>query len=409
MSERLRQLLHEGVGDVREPDLVGGALRSATRLGRTRRMTGLGAAVLVVAGLTGGYLGWQPATDDPAPHGDLTVDTPADSVPDRWDTIPDTLYFTTGLDGRPGLASLAADGTIEAADFTFPSSAGGTVGLSPDGHWWSVLDATGLSIGMTLDDDGKLSGSRPTMLTIAQDDLCGPHRWSPDGSRIVVGSCAPGAVGLVIVDTTNGTVAETIELPDVDPDVMRYFFSAVWNADGSAMVWGDADDGFVIADADGNDPQPFDIAIPDSRQQDPVAGTPAMLFVGSVHSLSADGRYAGITWGYSEDGALPDVEQADPNDSYDPQGTGPFSVDSMHVDELIDTTTGETVPLPEEIPQIFAMAVSPNGEMLIHHFDGVNGGEWIRLYSSDWEMLDERELTDDLEANAGGVEFASYL
>lgn len=351
MTQKLRRVLHDSAHDSKVPGFAVSARNRARRLRRTRRLATATAAAVAVLGLAAGYAGTQPVDVT----GDSATPTPS------WSDIPSRRYYTAYDDGVPSVVKTNGD-EWQQTTLAIRPDLDDTWTISPDGRWWSLNDDDGLHIGPLQDADQNVRGTLPAVAELAEPSLCGPHSWSPDASRIIVGDCQSDEGALLIVDAETGVVLQRIEAPaGMSAEVMRTPYSvAVWLADGGHIVWGNYRDGFTIAGPDGGDAKPFEAGDVAARwdeafppEESPFDGSP---FTSGISGISADGRYVCHEIDLGKGDMIENYEPIDPDETPNPPGG--------YCGALIDTRTGETFsPGGVEIRQV--VRFSPTGEMLI--------------------------------------------
>ncbi|GAA4899233.1 hypothetical protein LX16_0797 [Stackebrandtia albiflava] len=344
MTDEFRELLHRRADGVKSAPLAEPAMTAGRRLGYVRDSVAGVAAVAVAAGLVGGYLVLDPATGGAptAEDGAVLPAVPTDAVAGeigRWTALPETLVYGNNGLGSDQAASLVTGDTYETLPLPyFTDDDGGDVEhtpwfVSPNGMNVASATEEGLSI-------GRLDAEADTLVHESAT-LCGLINWSPDSSRVVVSDCAGDTVDLILVDAVSGAVnrlATDLPVEGEDSD----WVTAIWNADGSRLIWGNTPLGFTIADADGSDPEPFDAGVlPNAAEILDQHTIDTKLLPGEaenprtrITAVSADGNLV-----------CHDVTYGDP--------TGYHAMDrvSGHIEPgcnyLLDVSTGQRIEFPE--------------------------------------------------------------
>lgn len=183
-------------------------------------------------------------------HGDILVGVDVNSADDTVDNLTYQL--------------VAPSGEITVLPWVVSTSG---VYLSPDGSRVLILGGGNGDSAMTLHN---LDGNR----LFKSDFSYGNLEWSPDGTRIAIGSYTGKEVGLHVLDATTGTLAK---LNDFQANM---FSRLAWSPDASQ-----------IAFASG-----FDLYIASSTRP----GPPERVAIGMDPAWSRDGRYLA----YTRDGDL---------------------------------------------------------------------------------------------------------
>lgn len=343
--------LKESLGDLAESvqnaDLYDRALRRSRRIGRNRAAAVAGAS-LAVLGLAGAGLLIRPVASDgptpvvappsrPAPS--VVPSAPPSAAPSR--PAPSSSAATTPTT-PPVAATTAVPQSRSLSDLPgrvfYRSGQDRIIRLSPDGAVRTVLETAyenaavspgGDRIAYLADGALRLAGSPEPVLDGPVDPEQLPA-WSPDGTRLIVAAPEPGVLTVRTGDFT--------KLPD---SLGGQHFR--WSGDGRRLIYGTPACRLKVAAAGGR-----------SGTTVPVLGDPetARNPDGSAacRPLSADRTGRRVTAPLDSAGG-------------DPSG-GPLTADA-----LIDTETGDVLPLPVT-GRVTGLLYGPDGDLLIRTSDG---------------------------------------
>jgi hypothetical protein len=258
-SADLRTALQELSEDVRTPDLLDRALRTARGIRRRRiavAVTGTVAAVVAtivaISPWRGSDSGLGPATSTPPPN-------PTTSAPETTEypiagqtmtylpgqqpaTLRGTSYYLTH-DDKPARSQLvrAHAGKVERTEL--PTDEFGTASVSPDGRWIAWVMANG---SLTIAD---ITGASPH--AIAPDAVPMPFNvpaWTPDSTAIVyTASAGP-------IDGPRTTLGPTMLIPAGGGEAHRIWDSSLgfpaWSADGKHLGYVNGTGGAGVIDVE---------------------------------------------------------------------------------------------------------------------------------------------------------------
>lgn len=379
MSQRLRNLLHEGAEAAKVPELAEPAMQAGHRLRRGRLVAAGIAVAAATTLLSAGYTAFVPSEVDRWVPAVTDASSP-------WLTLPETMTFTDDYMYTIYRESAKGQDTYQLPVDPDFKDVGGW-GVSPDGTGLSMIDADGLRI-------GEVSQELPPLSFEAQW-LCAVQAWSPDSTEIMVADCAKPQIDLVFVSTTTGR--ELRRITDVGG-----LDSAVYTGDGEHIVWGNSADGYTIAKPDGTGRKPFETG---TVPQDPAEIWPGAVpanptdraFSAAVRGVSFDGRYVCHEVVEADEPAT-DLASVSPDDGSDAADAAMLgAVSPTDCDYLVDTSTGEAVTV--DGGTVDGAAFGPRGEMLL----GVvseDGGYQVRLLDPDGKLIDSRDIRSDVDGNA---------
>jgi TolB protein len=327
--------LRRGLADLADQigpvDLYAGSLRRSRRIGRRRVAVTSAATVLLVA-MGGAVLTriHTPRQDNSQRYAAPVVEAPQ-SVPG----LPGTLFYVTP--NGDTLVRIAVDGKRPVMASGFEDWRGD---VTPDGKRIAYVadDATVRVIE---------AGTRRSLAVSGGEDPTSLPSWSPDGTRLLLdrkdfgGSQArPG-----VFDVESGTFTPLA----VTGHHLR------WSGDGRSIVYATDDCRLMVAASDGTNPR-----------QVPVLGD-------GDRAVNPSGSYACIPVGASADASRVAVTLHSGDAS---QGSG---TDDGPADSVIETATGQAVPLPVE-GLVNAALFRPDGTLLIRSDD--DGDTTLTLLSA---------------------------
>jgi TolB protein len=323
-------------------DLLDRSLARSRRIGRNRALVAATATVATIALAVGAV--WQLGVPS---HG---------TVPPAQSASPST--------SAP--ASPSPSGSVSVSPSVVPTPSGGSVvGLSGWLYYYSFPDLyrltpaglefvvraphaavspDGLQIAY-VDDAGELivtdrDGGQPRSVLSGVVGLGHEPAWSPDSRRLLVARPPAGGDGSVtygVVDVASGEFTPLAEqIQGIHP---------LWSADGQHLGYTTGTCQLMVADADGRNAR----MVPVIGDPDPAVN-PQQRFGCGVYSVSPDG-------------SLMAVNQAVGDEPWGDIGR------SLAADVVIDTRTGDEVPLPVS-GQVWAALFLPNGEVLVRSTDG---------------------------------------
>jgi len=374
MTDLLRDSLHD-LADIVEPaDLYDRAVRRSRRIARREATVGTGAALTAIGLLASGL--WHlpageskqspyalrssaPATAEPTPalppaatqlaparthhrpaptsavprHKHHPPPAPPTATPasrSLADLPGHVFYQQTGAD--PDVLRLSpADAAVE----TLLPKAPSPVGISPDGK--SIAYAVGETLLV------EHSGGVPQPLATGVSTAAQVPTWSPGGDRLLVGATTPA-----VLDLDSGTLTPLAAM-FAGGQQFR------WSGDGSALVYATSHCALKVS-ADGSD-----TAVPvlgDTRSADNPDGLAAC----KPTSVDSTGDRVTVPL----------------------QSTGETSADAPEAaDAVVDTVTGEVVPLPVAGSVVGAL-FDPDGNLLIRARQGVR--TTLSLFTPDGQL-----------------------
>jgi TolB protein len=382
-NDPLRAALHGLADAVEDTDLYGPAMRRSRRIAHQRAAAGtvsaLAALGLACGGLwylapPGGHRGSDatvaisapveapipelstPATTAPAPRPSATVHTPPRRQPHpvRMGTatprsrsladLPGQVFYDQQGD-RPQVVRLSGAGNTQ----TVLDAPHAALGISTDGSRIAYIQDGALLIA---DTDGG-APERPYAGTVSDDQA---PAWSPDGSRLLIGTDDP-----VVLDLADGTVEA---LPGGLTG--RHFR---WSGDGSKLVYATSSCQLKVAGTAADTPAVTDPAVTVPVLGDPdQADNPSGL--GACRPVSVDATGSRV---------------AVPLRQVDGTATSSTNADSgMVANAVVDTATGGADPLP--VSGVVNGAVFDSaGNLLVRAFDG--GRTVLSLFSPAGHLL----------------------
>lgn len=358
----LRESLGQLAESVQNVDLYDRALRRSGRIGRNRAGAVAGAA-LAVLGLAGAGLLIRPVaapTPSVAPPSlaappiapSVTPATPPSRSPSR--SAPPSSSATTPT--PPVAATTAVPQSRSLSDLPgrvfYRSGNDRVVRLTADGAVRTVLETPyqavavspgGDRIAYVAGGDLLLAGSaEPLLREVDPEQL---PAWSPDGTRLIVAAPRPGVLTL--------RTGDFVRLPDtLGGQHLR------WSGDGRRLIYATPACRLKVAAAQGR-----------SGTTVPVIGDPegARNPDGSAvcRPLSADRTGRRITAPLDEPG-------------------GPAESGLLNADVLVDTETGDVLPLPVS-GQVTGLLFGPDGNLLIRTAAG--DGSTLSVLAPDGRLL----------------------
>lgn len=322
-EEPLRRDLADLADQIGPVDLYAGSLRRSRRIGRRRVAVTSAAAVLLVA-MGGAVLAQlNPARQDNGQRYAAPAVEAAQSVPG----LPGTLFYATPTGDT--LVRVAVDGKRPVMAAGFEDWRGD---VTPDGNRIAYVA-----------DDGTVrvieAGTRRSLAVSRAGDPTSLPSWSPDGTRLLLdrkdvqGTRArPG-----VFDVESGTFSP----------LAAAGHHLRWSGDGRSIVYATDDCRLMVAGADGTGARQVPVLGDDDRAVNP-SGSFACIPV----SVSADASRVAVT-----------LHSGDPS-----QDSG---ADDGPADSVIETATGQAVPLPVE-GAVNAALFRPDGTLLIRSDDAGN-------------------------------------
>ena len=374
MTDRLRDSLHDLADTVEPADLYDRAVRRSRRIARREATVGTGAALTAIGLLASGL--WhlpagerrQPsyalrssaaATTVPIPKLPPTATqqapapihrpAPTSAVPRHKNqpapASPTATPASRALADLPGhvfYQQTGADPDVlrlsptDAAVETVLPKAPSPVGISPDGK--SIAYAVGGTLLV------EHSGGVPQPLTTGVTTAAQPPTWSPDGDRLLVDKSTP-----TVLDVDSGALT-----PLAATFAGGQHFR--WSGDGSALVYATSYCALKVS-AGG-----ADSAVPVLGDTQP-ADNPDGLAACKPTSVDATGGRVTVPL----------------------QSTGETSADAPDAaDAVVDTVTGEVVPLPVAGSVVGAF-FAPDGNLLVRARHGVR--TTLSLFTPDGKLL----------------------
>ncbi len=341
----LAESLDELAESVRNADLYERSLRRSRRIGR-RRAAAVAGAGLAVLGLAGAGLLVRPGVSELQPP----VVSPTRQAPSAVPSVPPST-------NSPPRATTAVPQSRSLGDLpgrVFYRSADRVLRLDPDGSVRTVLetphDAAAVSpagdrIAYVTDGELRLAGASAEPIEVGPVDPDQVPAWSPDGKRLIVAAPEPGVL----------TVATGSFTPLPESLGGRNFR---WSGDGRRLLYGTSSCRLKVAAADGR-----------SGTTVPVIGDPETARnpdgTAACRPLSADRTGARIT--------------APLDSAGDPPGSG-----SLPADALVDTGTGDVLPLPVS-GRVTGLLFGPDGILLIRTAEG--NAATLSVVSPDGTLL----------------------
>jgi TolB protein len=390
MTDRLRDSLHDLADTVEPADLYDRAVRRSRSIARRESMIGTGAALTAIGVLASGL--WHlsvnepkepryalrsstavtagpmptlaPATGHQAPATTHHGPAPTDAVPRRKVQPPPPIatpasrsladlpghvfYQQTGAD--PDVLRLSPAG---AAVQTVLPKAPSPVGISPDGK--SIAYAVGDTLLV------EHSGGVPQPLATGVRTAAQAPAWSPDGDRLLVDTSAPA-----VLEIDSGALTPLA----ASFAGGRHFR---WSGDGSALVYATSYCALKVS-AGG-----ADSAVPVLGDTQP-ADNPDGLAACKPTSVDSSGGRVTVPL----------------------QSTGETSADAPDAaDAVVDTVTGEVVPLPVAGSVVGAF-FDPEGNLLVRARHG--GKTTLSLFTAGGKLL--VQATEPAKLN--GLELLAY-
>jgi TolB protein len=375
MNERLRESLRELADAATPADLYDGAVRRSRRIARREATVGTAAAVAALALLASGL--WRrpgreaeeppvalrssaPATLAPLPRPTVTVPRHAPApthqavkpptVPMRHKNRPraaestatpasraladlpgHVFYEQAGAD--PDVVRMSpGDGTVDTVLPKAPSP----VGVSPDGKKIAYTVGDTLLIEST--------GGPPEQVASGVSTAGQPPAWSPDGARLLVAAGAPA-----ILQVGSGRLT-----PLGEQLASGQHFR--WSGDGTALVYATSYCSLKVVAGDS------DTAVPVIGDRRPV-DNPDGLAACKPTSVDATGQRVTVPL----------------------QTTGETGADSPDTaDAVVDTVTGEVVPLPVA-GSVVGASFDPDGNLLVRSRTGTR--TTLSLFAPDGTLL----------------------
>ena len=373
----LKDSLGEIAESVQNTDLYDRALRRSRRIGRNRAVA-VGGAALAVLGLAGAGLLFRPVGADPSPvvappsrtAPSVAASTPSPgTAPSR--PAPSSAVATA--DAPPVTPTTAVPRSRTLSDLPgrvfYRSGQDRVIRLSPDGAVRTVLETAYEAVSVSPGGDRvvyvadgalRLAGSDDPVLDATVDPQQLPA-WSPDGTRLIV--AAPEAAVLTVA------TGKLVKLPEsLGGEHFR------WSGDGRKLIYGTSTCRLKVAAADSR-----------SGTTVPVIGDPenARNPDGSAacRPLSADRTGRRITAPLESPG-------------------GPSS-GLLTADALVDTGTGDVLPLPVS-GRVTGLLFGPDGNLLIRTSDGDRST--LSVLSPDGELL----VRAPEPAGVGDAELLAY-
>ncbi|MBL7257342.1 PD40 domain-containing protein [Paractinoplanes lichenicola] len=355
--DRLRASLHD-LADVAEPaDMYERAINRSRRIGRREAAVGTGAAMAVLVVLASGL--WQmprskhenipvatgsraagsatpSASVSPAGAGASPTGSPGDlagaPVPTQrpqgkppkqpktakpksrtLSDLPGHVFYRE-RDSDPDVVRMSpGQGSAEVVLANAPSS----VGISPDGYRIAYVS------------DGKLlvNESGGESKQVATDVVAADQApvWSPEGSRLLVATSAPG-----VLDLESGAITPL-------PDGLASGQHFRWSGDGSTLVYATSYCGLKVADGDAGTSTSVPV-LGDKQPQDNPDGLAAC----KPTSVDATGRRVTVPL----------------------QTTGQSTTGTDTADAVVDTATGDLEVLPVAGTVVGAV-FDPDGNLLV--------------------------------------------
>ncbi|WP_034216670.1 TolB family protein [Actinoplanes subtropicus] len=392
MTGGLRDALHE-LADIVEPaDLYDRAVRRSRRIARREAIVGTGAALTAIGLLAGGL--WHlpadeskqpphalsgPAATSPAPIPAIPPvatqrapapthprPAPTSAAPHRGNQPPPASPTATpasrALADLPGHVFYRQAGADPDVLRLSPAGAGvetvlpkapSPVGISPDGK--SIAYAVGGTLLV------ERSGGVPRPLATGVRTAAQAPVWSPDGGRLLVDTSAP-----VVVEVDSGAVTPLA----ASFAGGRHFR---WSGDGSALVYATSYCALKVS-AGGTDSA---VPVLGDKQAE---NNPAGLAACQPTSVDATGGRVTVPL----------------------QSTGETSADAPDTaDAVVDTVTGEVVPLPVA-GSVVGASFGPTGNLLVRARQG--GRTTLSVFAPGGKLL--VQATEPAALN--GLELLAY-
>ncbi|ABP55591.1 hypothetical protein [Salinispora tropica] len=342
--DRLRLDLADLAEEVNTADLHDRVLHTSRRLVIQRAIV-TSAAVLALFGATGTALAVIPRADGPAP---LPADSPSVTVSPSppADPSPSPSLSSSPPAEQPGLPgtryylSFGDEATVHAVQgdahnvvTRFPLSdddlcPGNTLTVSPDGRWVAYVkgSSTDRHSGELLVGALGEPGERPVMTSVLSDVNC-------LGSRALLWN-GNDLLGVRLADTRFVLLDVAAKEPVAGSPRMENVEG--WSADGRWLAAQEDGTRYVT---DGQQVRKYDYTPPADE---------ALKWDGwAVRSISTDGRYVAVGW----------------------HGTDPSRQDDSF--DVVDTTTGATVPLPGE-GEIRSILFTADDKVLVRRANGIS-------------------------------------
>ncbi|GAA4906057.1 hypothetical protein LX16_3426 [Stackebrandtia albiflava] len=394
MTTRLRRSLRDSANDVTHRSLTEAAIRSGRRMRLVRNsMTGL-AAVIVAAGVVGGYAVMRPGETGAPPAEETATETTA------WTALPATVVYqwydeytavsvTDGVETSIRLPYSEDDGTADRPPARWT--------VSPDGGLVTVVHDDALRI-------GPLDGSEPTVV-LQREGLCHSLTWSPDSRSVLVGVCSDDANSLLVVDVETGAAVEIADVGELR--------SALWTSDGGYLVWGHPDHGWTIADPDGGNRRDFDAGDLPSEWSELMPEADRQRMDDCVAEREANPGSDCEDWLLGEKTARPwEITGVSPDGRYvchqvlavydstsegfEP-GDGPES--SFDCNVIWDTVTDRKVT-PGGLDDYREVVFGPTGEILTRGHPAGDATPTLHLFDAGLSLIDSREEGDGDSADS---------
>ncbi|GAA4899223.1 hypothetical protein LX16_0799 [Stackebrandtia albiflava] len=382
MNRRLSQVLRDGTVDLTVPDFADVVIARSGRMRRSRRLSAVAAATALVVGVVGATFTVRALTDPGDPGGTLAgqfqyTTEPTGAVASElteWTALPDRLVYANYDTNPPATATVVTPDAVESVVLPYPATGPGDLywKASPNGRNLAAVTPEGLHVG-ALDETAD-------PLVYPATTLCTPFTWSPDSAKLVIGDCADESISLVVVDAISGsvTVIDTA-MPSVPPD-SSHQVSALWTADAGNMVWGNTAQGYVIADADGTDPRPFDAG---GLPTDPAEIYPAEL----LEVRDADGPPRSVISAISADGSRVCHEVWFGDDPMMPEPLPPMG-EEAGCNYLLDVPTGRAVDLGDAW-YTAVIGISAHGQILTRSVVGkTDEAKLVELRDANGRVID---------------------